>query len=764
MNKELPRNLYKRGGQGTFVYAPDIAVFVATDKYGVQDLSNYVTSFSLVRRVNAPSTFTMQVDNKYGRFDRTIRRMDRVVVFLKRLSYLQVFSGYITEAPWETVVPGDVTISAECTIKRLMHTYWDPYAEQSRDFFPMLLNREWKAEDGGAAASIFLLMTIVAGWDKDKIQIQKIPKEWVSQAAEVLTNARNEFLGSNDFQTILSALKKLVDADGWAGYLRSVGMYPGDLFGETGASSNAVGDGMTDADVEWQKKYGKSRTVYPTGVSIEFASGFVPLTAMKKTGLQDRRGKEIILRPDAASALKSLVAQYGKYLTVKDSNKLEVSFSYLTYKEQKQYIDGHTIKRSDTATGTGGCETSLGKMCPAGLSDHGWGTVIDFNSKSEANSWAKGHQAIMNRFGWYEDTFAHPVDPDTHWVFKGNWATGFPSYTKKRPKNAPRPPESAQDWQTASSTNDIPGDQWQVGESINPEETDSIFNVAFFAPQVDPASNAYVGKMAWINDVPLLQSISQLSAAAMRDFQSAPNGDFVAFYPDRLGAYGKFPIMQVRDIEVMDFKLSINDSNMATHVIAVGDVTAPEPRTGISFDALIGSGMVTIEQTEIMKMVFGLKTEQSLDGFASEFMEKFGLRPYREDAFQIRDIGWLWLVALHRWEQAWANQWMARVTFTFMPELYPGMRIQLMDREPNLAVYVEQVTHTGSRTGGFNTQAIVSTPMIKKGKNADGTDRWVMMKAEVNPAGFGLEEEALGRNATLNLSDNPELLKLNLDN
>lgn len=739
--KDLPYNLYKRGGQGTFVYAPDISVFVATSDYGVQDLSNYITSFTLSRQVNAPSVFTMTVDNKYGRFDRTVRRMDRVVVFLKRLSYMQVFSGYITEAPWETVVPGDVTITAQCTLKRLMHTYWDPYSETSKDFFPMYLGRQWKSTDGGAAGSMFLLLTIVANWDADKIQIQKIPQAWAANAIEALMAARNEFLvpgesGSSDYQTMLDALKKLVDADGWAGYMQSVGAY--ELFGESGAQYGAS-DGQTDADTAWQKQHGRS-IASSDGTPIEFASGYIPSSALKSAVVQDRHGKPIMLRPDAAESLKALVLQYGSKLGGQNSlgGKIEVSFAYLDYQAQKRYIDGH-----------GGCE-ELGKMCPPGMSDHGWATAIDFNSNSDANRWVLNHSSIMNKYGWYQDTQAHPGDLDSHWVFKGNWLNGYPSYTSTRPANAPWPltgtSSQAEIERRANAT--IPGDQWTPADSINPSDSPSIFNVAFFAPQVDIESNAYVGKMAWINDVPLLESVGQISAASMRDFQSAPNGDFIAFFPDRLGINGKFPVMQIRDIEIMDFKLSINDANMATHVIAVGDVTAPEPHTNIDFDALIGSGMVTIQQAEVMKIVFGLKPDQPIDGFATEFMQRFGLRPYREDVFQIRDIGWLWLMALHRWEQAWANQWMARVQFTFMPELYPGMRIELMDRDPHLAVYVETVTHSGSRAGGFFTQAVVSTPMVKKG------ERWVMMKAEVNPGDFGLAEAAIRR---LGIGENPEL-------
>src|SRR3990172_2135196 len=121
--KPLPNTTYSRGKQGTFVYAPDIAVYVQTDEHGVVDLSRYITNFNLQRNVNAMSTFMCSFDNKFARFDRVVRRMDRIVVFMKRIQWVQVFAGYIFVAPWQTIVPGDASLQADCTLKRVAYTY-----------------------------------------------------------------------------------------------------------------------------------------------------------------------------------------------------------------------------------------------------------------------------------------------------------------------------------------------------------------------------------------------------------------------------------------------------------------------------------------------------------------------------------------------------------------------------------------------------------------------------------------------------------------
>ena len=53
-------------------------------------------------------------------------------------------------------------------------------------------------------------------------------------------------------------------------------------------------------------------------------------------------------------------------------------------------------------------------------------------------------------------------------------------------------------------------------------------------------------------------------------------------------------------------------------------------------------------------------------------------------------------------------QYATQVEFTFMPELYPGQRIQLADH--NLQVYVSQVTHSCDFENGFTTTATIMAP------------------------------------------------------
>ena len=63
--KPLEHRVYPRGNQGTFIYSPDIAVYVSTDEYGIIDLSPFITQFTVQRNVNSLSSFICSFDNKF---------------------------------------------------------------------------------------------------------------------------------------------------------------------------------------------------------------------------------------------------------------------------------------------------------------------------------------------------------------------------------------------------------------------------------------------------------------------------------------------------------------------------------------------------------------------------------------------------------------------------------------------------------------------------------------------------------------------------
>jgi hypothetical protein len=66
------------------------------------------------------------------------------------------------------------------------------------------------------------------------------------------------------------------------------------------------------------------------------------------------------------------------------------------------------------------------------------------------------------------------------------------------------------------------------------------------------------------------------------------------------------------------------------------------------------------------------------------------------------------LCAVQLFMQKWAEQYSTQIDLTFMPELYPGQRIQLDGH--NMQVYVSQVTHNCDFDAGFTTTATIMAP------------------------------------------------------
>ena len=121
---------------GTFAYSPDVACSIYT-RNGIVDVSQDIIDFTITRQMNAVSQMNMTLANSGRKYNRKINTMDRVTVFLKRTSWIQVFTGYITFAPIETLVPTPINIAADCTLRILQTTYWD---DQLSAFQQLLMN------------------------------------------------------------------------------------------------------------------------------------------------------------------------------------------------------------------------------------------------------------------------------------------------------------------------------------------------------------------------------------------------------------------------------------------------------------------------------------------------------------------------------------------------------------------------------------------------------------------------------------------------
>lgn len=236
----------------------------------------------------------------------------------------------------------------------------------------------------------------------------------------------------------------------------------------------------------------------------------------------------------------------------------------------------------------------------------------------------------------------------------------------------------------------------------------------------DPLSNALTGYRSLMNDVPLLPTIQQVVNASMRSFCSAPNGDFIAWFPDYFNIYNTLGVIQIQDIELQDFTIQWSDLSMVTHQFAAGTYSPISSGTS-SIGGLISTaneittgGVATIDFPALLENLLSLNPNDPT--FSSTgIYNRFGARPnYQELGVIMGPMAEFWY-AVYLFQMNWASQFGANVPLVFMPELYPGMIMQIASK--NFQVYVSSVTHTWNLAegGGFTTSAVVTAPSVTGG-------------------------------------------------
>lgn len=113
------------------VYSPKVYAYISTVTGEIIDISDYIVRGNVRRVVNEVSTAEITIRNPGRQFtspgNPTFRPMDRITIYMSRFQNLpvQVFVGYLDKTPYMQLTPGTCTITASCTLKRLLHTYWD---------------------------------------------------------------------------------------------------------------------------------------------------------------------------------------------------------------------------------------------------------------------------------------------------------------------------------------------------------------------------------------------------------------------------------------------------------------------------------------------------------------------------------------------------------------------------------------------------------------------------------------------------------------
>lgn len=266
-----------------------------------------------------------------------------------------------------------------------------------------------------------------------------------------------------------------------------------------------------------------------------------------------------------------------------------------------------------------------------------------------------------------------------------------------------------------------------AGDTMSTEKATAFATTLEFPSILDTVESIGLqGAKSLMNDQPLFPFVEQLAGAALRSFQSMPNGNFFAFYPDYFGSMNhRVPYWEINDIEIIDGGIDLSDEALATHVYVVGD-TVPEFSEvggGVNWlDELVSGGVVNIFNAAQAGFVLQENTDarERKDGKdkatpllvdkdqALKFLQRYGARPYLEQAPQIRSPYFEAFRAYQLFQKLWSQQFLTTIQFTFMPELYPGGLVGFPDH--GWQCYVEEVSHTFDYETGFTTDANLSSP------------------------------------------------------
>lgn len=266
----------------------------------------------------------------------------------------------------------------------------------------------------------------------------------------------------------------------------------------------------------------------------------------------------------------------------------------------------------------------------------------------------------------------------------------------------------------------------------------SAFTTQFSFPANFMESQVLSGDRALMNDIPVLEGVDKICKASMRSYMSMPSGEFLAFYPDYFGSYGRTPYWKITDTEIVNLGINLTDDNLVTHAFVTGGTFVPGE---VNFmNKALSLGVVSVEQvfnsddfisggaawfvngkknTPGGSIILGgeaplpvpdtgIQHQAAINGF----LGIYGLRPMSVENPIIRSQVVEFLYAWQLFMYMWAAQFATRAQFTFQPEILAGGRIAFPDH--NLEVYVEQVTHSWDYSSGFTTDAVIMAPKSNK--------------------------------------------------
>lgn len=233
-----------------------------------------------------------------------------------------------------------------------------------------------------------------------------------------------------------------------------------------------------------------------------------------------------------------------------------------------------------------------------------------------------------------------------------------------------------------------------------------LFNVWQYGRALETTAEGTLlgGYRALLNDTPVLDTVRQFMGAALRDYCSAPNGDFIAWFPDYFGHYGQIGKMIVSPLEVQQDSgpptIAWDDSGLKTHQFVSGSTVAGAGDSSAIINTASTAGIASVEFPELMMALLKVSRKEA-ERLGTTFLQREGARPNFTPMDQISGAKAEFFFACYLFQQNWSGQFQASVNLTFMPELFPGMMLCLP--EYGIQGYVRETTDSWDMTGGFST-------------------------------------------------------------
>lgn len=228
------------------------------------------------------------------------------------------------------------------------------------------------------------------------------------------------------------------------------------------------------------------------------------------------------------------------------------------------------------------------------------------------------------------------------------------------------------------------------------------------------------GYRSVMNDEPVLETIAGFMGAGLRDYCSAPNGDFIAWFPDYFGHFKQAGKMVVSPLEIAGVDgpptVGWSDEHLKTHQFVMGSTSPGSMDADSTLRMMTTAGVASVEFPELMMALLNISRAEA-ETMRDTYLSRYGARVEVTAMNNITGARQEFFFACHKFMQNWSAQYEASISLTFMPELYPGMLLCLPMY--GMQGYIVSTTDSWDLQGGGFSTHVTCAPWSSIGKSKE---------------------------------------------